>query len=82
MDLATVNKGTVVFGLVKKQKFLPFVLWLHFKTVGPGLGLIPSYLCVELVFAVALELMITFIKIMFGAPGRRFPNLLYIIQIL
>lgn len=70
MDLATVNKGTVVFGLVKKQKFLPFVLWLHFKKVGPGLGLRPSCLCIELVFAIAVELMIAFIKIMFRVPGR------------
>lgn len=50
MDFATVNKNTVVSGLVKKEIFFSFILWLHFRSVGTGLDLRPMCLCIELVF--------------------------------
>lgn len=55
MAFATVNQDSSIW-LSKKQKFLPFILWLHFKSVGPGLGLRPMYLCTELVFAVGTRI--------------------------
>lgn len=69
MDFATVKKGTVLSGSVKKQKFLPFILWLHFKSIGTGLDLRPMCLCIEVVFAVGTRINEN-IKNMFRVPGR------------
>lgn len=69
--------------LSKKQKFLPFILWLHFQSVVPGLGLSPLCLSTELVFALGTRINDGIHqKYVQSSREGKFPNLLCIIRIL